>query len=110
MRAFTPSQAEDLYELICEGRRTGSIITTSNRAPANSYALVPTAVLAEPRHPGEWFRGQPLRRRRGRACRCAGAGNVGYPPPPAVIDGQKRGKSEYRQPFPTISGHHEPKL
>ena len=47
MREFTPSQAEDLYELICERCRTGSIITTSNRSPADWYALFPNAVLAE---------------------------------------------------------------
>lgn len=47
MREFTPAQAEDLYELICERCRRGSIITTSNRSPADWYALFPNAVLAE---------------------------------------------------------------
>ncbi|MGP8161518.1 MAG: IS21-like element helper ATPase IstB [Candidatus Dormibacteria bacterium] len=47
MREFTPSQAEDLYELICARTRTGSIITTSNRSPGDWYALFPNAVLAE---------------------------------------------------------------
>jgi DNA replication protein DnaC len=47
MREFTPTQAEDLYELICERCRVGSIITTSNRSPADWYALFPNAVLAE---------------------------------------------------------------
>jgi DNA replication protein DnaC len=47
MREFTPAQAEDLYELICERCRTGSIITTSNRSPADWYPLFPNAVLAE---------------------------------------------------------------
>ena len=47
MREFTPAQAEDLYELICERCRSGSIITTSNRAPADWYGLFPNAVLAE---------------------------------------------------------------
>jgi DNA replication protein DnaC len=47
MREFTPSQAEDLYELICAKFRSGSMIVTSNRAPADWYALFPNAVLAE---------------------------------------------------------------
>jgi len=47
MREFTPTQAEDLYELICAKFRTGSMIVTSNRAPADWYALFPNAVLAE---------------------------------------------------------------
>jgi DNA replication protein DnaC len=47
MREFTPTQAEDLYELICERCRVGSIITTSNRSPVDWYALFPNAVLAE---------------------------------------------------------------
>ena len=47
MREFTPTQAEDLYELICERCRVGSIITTSNRSPTDWYALFPNAVLAE---------------------------------------------------------------
>lgn len=47
MREFTPTQAEDLYELICAKFRSGSMIVTSNRAPADWYALFPNAVLAE---------------------------------------------------------------
>jgi DNA replication protein DnaC len=47
MREFTPTQAEDLYELICAKFRTGSMIVTSNRAPTDWYALFPNAVLAE---------------------------------------------------------------
>ena len=47
MRDFTPSQAEDLYELICERYRSGSMIVTSNRRPREWYALFPNAVLAE---------------------------------------------------------------
>ena len=47
MREFTPSQAEDLYELICERYRSGSTIVTSNRRPQDWYALFPNAVLAE---------------------------------------------------------------
>jgi DNA replication protein DnaC len=47
MREFTPTQAEDLYELICERYRTGSMIVTSNRSPSDWYALFPNPVLAE---------------------------------------------------------------
>lgn len=47
MREFSPSQAEDLYELICERYRSGSMIVTSNRRPHEWYALFPNAVLAE---------------------------------------------------------------
>lgn len=47
MREFTPTQAEDLYELICAKFRSGSMIVSSNRAPADWYALFPNAVLAE---------------------------------------------------------------
>ena len=47
MREFSPSQAEDLYELICERYRSGSMIVTSNRRPRDWYALFPNAVLAE---------------------------------------------------------------
>jgi hypothetical protein len=44
---FTPSQAEDLYELICERYRPGRMVVTSNRRPRDWYALFPNAVLAE---------------------------------------------------------------
>lgn len=47
MREFTPTQAEDLYELICERYRAGSMIVTSNRSPRDWYALFPNPVLAE---------------------------------------------------------------
>ncbi len=47
MREFTPSQAEDLYELICERYRAGSMIVTSNRSPKDWYPLFPNPVLAE---------------------------------------------------------------
>lgn len=47
MREFSPSQAEDLYELICERYRLGSMIVTSNRRPRDWYGLFPNAVLAE---------------------------------------------------------------
>ncbi len=46
MRELTPSQADDLYELISE--RTGkSLILTSNRAPQDWYPLFPNPVVAE---------------------------------------------------------------
>ena len=47
MREFSSSQAEDLYELICERYRSGSMIVTSNRRPRDWYDLFPNAVLAE---------------------------------------------------------------
>lgn len=47
MREFTPTQAEDLYELICERFRVRSMIVTSNRSPKDWYALFPNPVLAE---------------------------------------------------------------
>ena len=47
LRAFSERQGEDLYELISERVRRGSTIVTSNRPPAEWYALFPNAVLAE---------------------------------------------------------------
>lgn len=47
MREFSSAQAEDLYELICERYRSGSMIVTSNRRPRDWYGLFPNAVLAE---------------------------------------------------------------
>jgi DNA replication protein DnaC len=47
MRDFSGQQSEDLYELIGERPRSGSIITTANRAPADWYPLFPNPVLAE---------------------------------------------------------------
>ena len=47
LREFSSSQAEDLYELICERYRSGSMIVTSNRRPREWYSLFPNAVLAE---------------------------------------------------------------
>ena len=49
MREFTPTQADDLYELLCErlahpGR---SLILTSNRSPADWYPLFPNPVVGE---------------------------------------------------------------
>mgnify|MGYP005857365945 CR=1 FL=1 len=47
LREFTPQQAEDLYELVCERYRAGSMIVVSNRAPQDWYPLFPNPVLAE---------------------------------------------------------------
>ncbi|MGH9282747.1 MAG: ATP-binding protein, partial [Acidimicrobiales bacterium] len=46
LRAFTATQADDLYELVAE-RRGGSFILASNRAPADWYGLFPNPVVAE---------------------------------------------------------------
>ncbi len=47
MREFTGQQADDLYELISERARAGSMILTSNRSPQDWYPLFPNPVLAE---------------------------------------------------------------
>ncbi len=47
MREFTAQQADDLYELISERARAGSMILTSNRSPQDWYPLFPNPVLAE---------------------------------------------------------------
>lgn len=49
MRDFTPTQADDLYELLCErlGHPGRSLILTSNRTPADWYPLFPNAVVGE---------------------------------------------------------------
>jgi DNA replication protein DnaC len=46
MRAFTPAQADDLYELVSERDRR-SIVITANRAAADWYPLFPNPVVAE---------------------------------------------------------------
>jgi DNA replication protein DnaC len=46
MRAFTPTQSDDLYELVTE-RAGKSLITTANRAATDWYSLFPNAVVAE---------------------------------------------------------------
>lgn len=46
MRAFTASQADDLYELVTE-RAGKSFIITANRAATDWYELFPNAVVAE---------------------------------------------------------------
>jgi DNA replication protein DnaC len=46
MRPFTPTQADDLYELISE-RGGRSVIITANRAAEDWYSLFPNPVVAE---------------------------------------------------------------
>ena len=46
MRAFSPSQSDDLYELVTE-RAGRSLIATANRSAADWYSLFPNAVVAE---------------------------------------------------------------
>jgi DNA replication protein DnaC len=46
-KELSPQQAENLYELICERYRGGSMIVVSNRAPKDWYALFPNPVFAE---------------------------------------------------------------
>jgi len=47
MKEFTKSQAEDLYELIDQHYRCGSMIVTANRSPKDWYSLFPNPVIAE---------------------------------------------------------------
>lgn len=47
MKELSPQQAEDLYELICDRYRGGSMVVVSNRAPKDWYALFPNPVFAE---------------------------------------------------------------
>ena len=47
MKELSSQQAEDLYELISERYRAGSMIVVSNRAPKDWYALFPNPVYAE---------------------------------------------------------------
>lgn len=46
MRDFSPSQADDLYELVTE-RAGKSLIITANRAASDWYSLFPNPVVAE---------------------------------------------------------------
>ena len=47
IRELTASQADDLYELICERGTAGrSLILTSNRSPVDWYPLFPNPVIA----------------------------------------------------------------
>jgi DNA replication protein DnaC len=47
MKEFSLQQAEDIYELIDERSRSGSVVVASNRAPQDWYPLFPNPVLAE---------------------------------------------------------------
>jgi DNA replication protein DnaC len=47
MQEFTPTQGEDLYQLIDERVGRSSLIVTSNRSPQEWYPLFSNAVLAE---------------------------------------------------------------
>jgi len=47
MQEFSPTQGEDLYQLIDERVGRGSLIVTSNRSPQEWYPLFSNAVLAE---------------------------------------------------------------
>jgi DNA replication protein DnaC len=46
MRAFTPTQSDDLYELVTE-RAGKSLVVTANRAATDWYSLFPNPVVAE---------------------------------------------------------------
>lgn len=46
IREFTPTQADDLYELVTE-RAGRSLVITANRAAADWYSLFPNPVVAE---------------------------------------------------------------
>jgi len=47
IKEFTKSQGEDLYELIDQRYRSGSMIVTANRSPKDWYPLFPNPVIAE---------------------------------------------------------------
>jgi DNA replication protein DnaC len=47
LKELSVPQAEDIYELICERARSGSMILTSTRSPQDWYGLFPNPVLAE---------------------------------------------------------------
>ena len=48
MRELTPTQADDLYELVCARAAAGhSLVLTSNRSPVGWYPLFPNPVAAE---------------------------------------------------------------
>lgn len=46
-KEFILQQAEDIYELIDERSRSGSLVVASNRSPQDWYPLFPNSVLAE---------------------------------------------------------------
>jgi len=47
LKEFIRTQAEDLYELIDQRYRRGSMIVTANRSPKDWYPLFPNPVIAE---------------------------------------------------------------
>lgn len=47
MKEFTVQQSEDIYELVGERNRAGSLVMASNRQPKDWYPLFPNPVLAE---------------------------------------------------------------
>jgi len=47
LKEFTKTQAEDLYKLIDQRYRCGSMIVTANRSPEDWYSLFPNPVIAE---------------------------------------------------------------
>jgi DNA replication protein DnaC len=47
LREFTVQQGDDFFELVSERHKTGSMVLTSNRAPADWYGLFPNPVMAE---------------------------------------------------------------
>jgi DNA replication protein DnaC len=47
MKEFSLKQSEDIYELIDERSRAGSLVVASNRSPQDWYPLFPNPVLAE---------------------------------------------------------------
>jgi DNA replication protein DnaC len=47
MKEFSLQQAEDIYDLVDERSRSGSVMVASNRAPQDWYPLFPNPVLAE---------------------------------------------------------------
>jgi DNA replication protein DnaC len=47
LRAFSPSQGDDFYELVSERAGRGAFILTSNRSPKDWYELFPNPVVAE---------------------------------------------------------------
>lgn len=47
LKELSTLQAEDLYELVDERSRKGSLVITSNRAPEDWYPLFPNPVIAE---------------------------------------------------------------
>ncbi len=91
LREFSPTQAEDLFELICDRYQAGSLIVASNRTSQDWYGLFPNPVLAEgaldrlvnsAHHvlmPGRSYR--PLRRPDGQAAASA--------PGPGILSGSQ---------------------